>query len=84
MTMQNIKFGELMNILKNDDETPFTNFKVEDMDQNQICGEDLLHVDFIEMRDWLVDSLCIDEYGRATIVVNSGTFTGFHFQSKLS
>ena len=27
----NIKFGELMSILKNDDETPFTNFKVEEI-----------------------------------------------------
>lgn len=81
MTMQNIKFEDLMNVLKNDDNTPFTDYTVEDFDGNQIKAEDLYILDFHQMREWLVDSVCIDEYGRATIVLNSGNFNSFHFRN---
>lgn len=81
MTMQNIKFEDLMNVLKNDDNTPFTNYTVEDFDGNQIKAENLYILDFHQMREWLVDSVCVDEYGRVTIVLNSGNFNDFRFRN---
>lgn len=81
MIMRNLTLEEIMNVLKNDDNSPFTNYTVEDFDGNQIRAEDLYILDFHEMREWLVDSVCIDEFGRATIVLNSGNFNSFHFRN---
>lgn len=81
MIMRNLTLEEIMNVLKNDDNSPFTNYTVEDFDGNQIRAEDLYILDFHEMRKWLVDSVCIDEFGRATIVLNSGNFNSFHFRN---
>lgn len=72
-----IKFKDIMNILKNDDETPFMNYTVEDGCSKQIHAEDLLVTEFNAMRDWPVASVCIDEYGRATIVLDGMVFLGF-------
>lgn len=79
--MQDIRFEVLMRALKNDDNTPFTNYTVEDYDGNQIYAEDLFVLDYHQMRDWLVNDICIDEYGRVTIVLNSGNFNDFHFRN---
>ncbi len=81
MIMRNLTFEEIMNVLKNDDNSPFTNYTVEDFDGNQIKAENLYILDFHQMREWLVDSVCIDEFGRATIVLNSGNFNSFHFRN---
>ena len=81
MIMRNLTFEEIMNVLKNDDNSPFTNYTVEDFDGNQIRAEDLYILDFHQMREWVVDSVCIDEFGRATIVLNSGNFNSFHFRN---
>ena len=81
MIMRNLTLEEIMNVLKNDDNSPFTNYTVEDFDGNQIRAEDLYILDFHQMREWLVDSVCIDEFGRATIVLNSGNFNSFHFRN---
>lgn len=81
MTMQNMKFEDLMYVLKNDNNTPFTNYTVEDLDGNQIKAENLFILDFHQMREWLVDSVCVDEYGRITIVLNGGNFCSFKFRN---
>lgn len=81
MIMRNLTFEEIMSVLKNDDNSPFTNYTVEDFDGNQIRAENLYILDFHQMREWLVDSVCIDEFGRATIVLNSGNFNSFHFRN---
>lgn len=83
MTMQNIRFEDLMSILKNDDDdkAPLIKYTVEDYDGNQINAEDLYILDFYQMREWLVDSVRIDEWGRATIVLNGGNFKNFHFRN---
>ena len=81
MTMQNIKFEDLMNVLKNDDNTPFTNYTVEDFDGNQIKAENLYVINYHQMREWLVESVCVDEYGRITIVLNGGNFNNFQFKN---
>ena len=81
MIMRNLTFEEIMSVLKNDDNSPFTNYTVEDFDGNQIRAENLYILDFHQMREWLVDSVCIDEFGRATIVLNSGNFNNFHFRN---
>ena len=81
MIMRNLTFEEIMSVLKNDDNSPFTNYTVEDFDGNQIRAEDLYILDFHQMREWVVDSVCIDEWGRATIVLNSGNFNSFHFKN---
>lgn len=81
MIMRNLTFEEIMSVLKNDDNSPFTNYTVEDFDGNQIKAENLYILDFHQMREWLVDSVCIDEFGRATIVLNGGNFNNFHFRN---
>lgn len=81
MTMQNIKFEDLMSVLKNDDNTPFIKYTVEDYDGNQIRAEDLYVIDYHRMKEWLVDSVCINEFGHAIIVLNSGNFKNFHFKN---
>ena len=81
MIMKKPTFKEVMSILKNDDNTPFTNYTVEDFDGNQIKAENLYVLDFQQMREWIVDGICIDEFGRATIVLNSGNFLSFHFRN---
>ena len=81
MIMQNIKFEDLINVLKNDDNSPFTNYTVEDFDGNQIKAENLYILDFHQMREWLVESVCVDEFGRITIVLNGGNFNNFHFRN---
>lgn len=83
MTMQNIRFGDLMSLLKNDDDdrAPLIKYTVEDYDGNQINAEDLYVLDYHQMREWLVDSVRIDEWGRATIVLNGGNFNDFHFRN---
>ena len=79
--MFNLKLEDLMAILKNDDNTPFTNYTLEDYDGNQIHSEDLFILDYHQMREWLVTSVCITEYGHVTIVLNSGNFNSFHFRN---
>lgn len=81
MTMQNIKFEELISILKNDDNTPLEIYTVEDLDGNQIRAENLYILDFYHMREWLVESICVDEYRHITIVLNGGNFKDFHFRN---
>lgn len=83
MTMQNIRFEDLMSILKNDDDdrARLVKYTVEDYDGNQINAEDLYVLDFHQMRDWLVNSVRIDNWGRATIVLNSGNFKDFRFRN---
>lgn len=81
MIMKKLTFEEVMSVLKNDDNSPFTNYTVEDIDGNQIRAENLYILDFHQMREWVVDSICIDEWGRATIVLNSGNFNSFHFKN---
>lgn len=76
-----VTFETLVQLLKNDDNTPFTNYIVEDYDGNQIYSEDLFILDWYAMREWKVNAVCIDEFGRAVIVLNSGNFHAFHFRN---
>ncbi len=77
----NITFEQIVAVLKNDDNTPFIHYTVEDTDGNQIPSEKLFVLDYYALREWVVDSVCIDEYGRATIVLKSGNFHSFHFRN---
>lgn len=79
--MQDIKFKTLMKVLKNDDNTPFTKYTVEDCDGNQIRAEDLFVLDYIQIGDWPVTDICVDDFGRVTIVLNGGNFNSFHLRS---
>lgn len=70
---------DLIKILKNQNGESYSNFVLKDMDGNEIVAERLLYADYLEMKEWHVTQLIIDEHGHAEITLNSGNFKDFGF-----
>ena len=70
---------DLIKILKNQNGESYSNFVLKDFDGNEIIAEKLLYRDYLEMKEWSVAQLVVDERGHAEITLNSGNFKDFGF-----